>query len=69
MSVHILINTLSVVLAFVAGSLISANLFVLVATLLHRRKSAMRFLSHFSRAIMMLRLSDSVTPSRFHRQR
>jgi hypothetical protein len=66
---QILVDALSAMMAVVAIALISANLYVMVATALHKRKSAMRFLSHFSRAVMFLRLSDSITPSRPYRRR
>ncbi|MBM7405676.1 MULTISPECIES: hypothetical protein [Sphingomonas] len=64
-----LINSLSAVMATVAGALILANVLVVLATLLHQRRAAMRFLSHFSKVVSMLRLSDSFTQSRPYRHR
>ena len=69
MQLQILVDALSAMMALVAVALISANIYVMVATALHRRQSAMRFLAHFSRAVMMLRLSDSGNPSRPYRRR
>lgn len=69
MDMHILINVLSALMAAVSGALVVANVFVMIATLLHKRRAAMRFLAHFSRVVTMLRLSDSYTPSRPYRTR
>ena len=63
-----LVDALSAMMAVVAVALVSANVLVMVATLVHKRKAAMRFLAHFSRAVMMLRLSDSISPSRPYRR-
>lgn len=62
---------ISILVAFVAGvmvMLIAANIYVVVATFTHRRKKAMEVLSLFSRAVMMLRLSDSTNLSRSYRR-
>ncbi|WP_143004777.1 hypothetical protein [Novosphingobium aromaticivorans] len=62
---------ISILVAFVAGvmvMLIAANIYVVVATFTHRRRKAMEVLSHFSRAVMMLRLSDSTNLSRSYRR-
>lgn len=66
---QLLIDALSAVMALTAGSLVAANVFVIVATLLHRRRFAMRFLSHFTRAVTLLRLSDTFGASRPYRHR
>ena len=66
---QMLIDALSAAMVTIAVLLISANIFVIVASLFHKRKTAMRFLAHFSRAVMFLRLSDSVNPSRPYRTR
>ena len=67
MHMTLLISVLSAVMAAVAVSLVSANLFVLVSTALHKRKFAMKVLAPFSRAVMLLRLSDSINPSKPYR--
>jgi len=68
MQMSILINILSALMGFIGGSLVAANFYVVIATAFHKRRSAMRFLSHFSRVVSLLRLSDSVTPSRPYRR-
>lgn len=68
MQLHILVDVLSALMAFVAGMLVSANVYVVIASLLHKRKSAMRNLAQFSRVVMLLRLSDSVSPSKPYRR-
>jgi hypothetical protein len=66
---QVLIITLSALIGVVAGALTVANIYVVVETARHRRREAMRFLAHFSRAVMMLRLSDSISPSKPYRNR
>lgn len=65
--VQILVTVLSALMATVIGALVLANIFVVSATILHKRQVAMRFLSHFTRAVILLRLSDSYAPSRPYR--
>lgn len=67
-TMQLLIDALSATLAFVGVALVAANVFVMIAAALHQRKYAMRVLAHFSRAVMLLRLSDSVNPSRPYRK-
>lgn len=69
MTLNIMIDILSALMATISGVLVFANLFVIAATLLHKRRFAMRFLSHFTRAVTLLRLSDSYKPSRPYRLR
>lgn len=64
MNMDLLINLLSAMMVAVGALLIFANIFVIIATLLHRRHSAMRMLAPFARAVTMLRLGDSYSPSR-----
>lgn len=55
----IVIETLAVGLATVAGALAVGNVFVIGASILHRRKDAMRALQPFSRIVSLLLLSDT----------
>jgi hypothetical protein len=64
-----IISILVSVAAALIGMLIIANVYVVLATITHRRRRAMKVLSHFSGAVMLLRLSDSVNPSRPYRRR
>lgn len=66
---NVLIDALSALMVFVSSALVGANLLVVIATILHKRRAAMRFLAHFSRAVSLLRLSDGVFPSRPYRHR
>ncbi|WP_107717806.1 MULTISPECIES: hypothetical protein [unclassified Novosphingobium] len=68
MTVRLLIDILSALTATVSFFLIAANLFVIVMTILHKRRLAMRVLFPFSRAVAMLRMSDSYRPSRPYRR-
>ncbi|WP_139198095.1 hypothetical protein [Sphingomonas gellani] len=65
---QVLIDALSAVMATVSLSLIAANVFVIVATIFHRRRVAMHLLAHFARVIALLRLSDGTAPSRPYRR-
>lgn len=65
---QILISALSALMAATASALVSANVLVIVATALHKRRAAMRFLSHFTRVIGLLQLGDSANPSRPYRR-
>ena len=67
-SIAMIISILVAVAAGVMGILVLANILVVLASITHRRRRAMEFLSHFSRAVMMLRLSDSINPSRPYRR-
>lgn len=69
MNITMIISILVAVAAGVIGMLILANVYVVLSTVTHRRRRAMKVLSHFSGAVMLLRLSDSVNPSRPYRRR
>jgi hypothetical protein len=45
-------------MAVVVGGLVAANLLVILAAVTHQRNLATRILSHFARAVMMLRFND-----------
>lgn len=64
MQMQMLVTVLSALMAITATALVSANVFVIVFTIMHKRQIAMRFLSNFSRVVGLLRLGDSANPSR-----
>ena len=64
---QVVIIALSVSMGVVAAALIAANVYVIIATKRRHRREAMRFLAPFAQAVMFLRPSDSVTPSKPYR--
>jgi hypothetical protein len=61
------IETVATALAAVSGLLFAGNVFVLGASLMHRREAALRALKPFYRIVSLLLLSDSRADGDRHR--
>jgi hypothetical protein len=59
---HIFIDVMSLFIAALSSALVAANVFVVVATSLGKRRCAMRILGPTARFVMMLRLTGGMAP-------